>query len=89
MRFSLQKNFSNLKFMHCFVDNRLPFSFNETWITNWARNPELRLRNADDYYVPSNRLDIVKRFPYLSFPKLWKDKPASKLNLNKNCSVLH
>jgi hypothetical protein len=34
---------SDLKFMHCFVNNRLPFSFNEMWITSRACNPDLQL----------------------------------------------
>jgi hypothetical protein len=81
--------FSNLKFMHCYVNHRLPFSFNETWITNRVRNPELRLRNADDFYVPAHRLETVKRFPYFSFPKMWNEAPPSKLNPNKKlfCSA--
>jgi hypothetical protein len=29
--------YSALKFMHKFVHSQLPFSFNETWITNRAR----------------------------------------------------
>jgi hypothetical protein len=69
---------SNLKFMHCFVNNRLPFSFNEMWITNRNRNPALQLRNADDFYVPAHRFETVKRFPYFTFPKLWNEEPVSK-----------
>jgi hypothetical protein len=81
--------FSNLKFMHCYVNHRLPFSFNETWITNRVRNPELRLRNVDDFYVPAHRLETVKRFPYFSFPKMWNEEPPRKLNPNKKlfCSA--
>ena len=76
--------------MHSYVNNRLPFSFNETWITNRERNPELILRNVDDYYVPAHRLETVKRFPYFAFPKLWNDEPPSKLNPNKKlfCSAI-
>ncbi len=70
---------SNLKFMHCFVNNRLPFSFNEMWITNRNRNPALQLRNVDDFFVPAHRYETVKRFPYFTFPKLWNDEPDSKL----------
>jgi hypothetical protein len=82
--------FTNLKFMHSYVNNRLPFSFNETWITNRERNPELILRNVDDYYVPAHRLETVKRFPYFAFPKLWNEEPPSKLNPNKKlfCSAI-
>jgi hypothetical protein len=80
----------NLKFMHCFVNNRIPFYFNEMWITNRNRNSVLQLRNADDFFVPAHRFETVKRFPYFTFPKLWNDEPASKLILsNKNfCASL-
>jgi hypothetical protein len=43
--------YSNLKFMHKFTHNKLPFSFSETWITNRVRNPNLELRNVDDLYT--------------------------------------
>jgi hypothetical protein len=69
---------SNLKFMYCIVNNRLPFSFNEMWISNIVRNPALQLRNAEDFYVPALRFETVKRFPFFTFPKLWNDEPASK-----------
>jgi hypothetical protein len=80
---------SNLKFMHCFVDNRLPFSFNEMWITNRNRNPALQLRNVDDFVVPAHRYKTVKRFPYFTFPILWNDEPDRKLIPGKKNSVLH
>jgi hypothetical protein len=70
---------SNLKFMHNFVNNRLPISFNEMWITNRDRNPALQLRNANDFVVPAHRFETVKRFPYFTFPKLWNDEPPKKL----------
>jgi hypothetical protein len=58
----------NLKFMHNFVNNRLPISFNEMWITNRDRNPALQLRNANDFVVPAHRFETVKRFPTMNPP---------------------
>jgi hypothetical protein len=75
--------YSNLKLMHSFAHGRLPFSFSEMWVTNRARNPELVLRNADNYYVPAHKLASVKRFPYFSLPKIWNDSPDIKRNPNK------
>ncbi len=75
--------YSNLKLMHSFAHGRLPFSFSEMWVTNRARNPELILRNADNYYVPAHKLASVKRFPYFSLPKLWNEYPEVKRNPNK------
>jgi hypothetical protein len=69
--------------MHSYAHGRLPFSFSEMWVTNRARNPELVLRNADNYYVPAHKLASVKRFPYFSLPKIWNDSPDIKRNSNK------
>ena len=38
--------FANLKFMHNYIHQRLPFSFNETWLFNYMRNPNRELRNC-------------------------------------------
>jgi hypothetical protein len=72
--------YSSLKFMHKFKHNKLPFSFSETWITNRARNPDINLRNADNYYIPAHNLATVKRFPLFTFPKTWNEDANNKLN---------
>jgi hypothetical protein len=66
--------------MHKFKHNKLPFSFSETWITNRARNPDIILRNADNYYIPAHNLATVKRFPLFSFPKTWNEDVNNKFN---------
>jgi hypothetical protein len=38
--------YAQLKFMHSFFHKKLPISFNETWISNRARNPEIALRTT-------------------------------------------
>jgi hypothetical protein len=76
--------FSSLKFMHNFSFNRLPISFSEMWITNRARNPNVILRNADDLYVPPHHFATTKRFQFFTFPKIWNDCDAIKLNPNTN-----
>ncbi len=63
--------FTNIKFMHNFAHGRLPLSFTDMWTTNRNRNPDLVLRNADDYYVPAHKMASVKRFPFFQFPKIW------------------
>jgi hypothetical protein len=72
--------YSALKIMHKFKHNHLPFSFNEAWITNGARNPDT-LRNADDFHVPAHNLANIKRLPFFNFPKIWnEDNNINKLN---------
>ncbi len=80
--------FANLKFMHNFAHSRLPFSFSEMWTTNRAKNPNLVLKNGDDYYVPTHKMASVKRFPYFYFPKIWNEANNSKRNPNKITYIL-
>jgi hypothetical protein len=56
--------------MHNFAHGRLPLSFSDMWTTNRNRNPDLVLKNADDYYVPAHKMACVKRFPFFQFPKI-------------------
>jgi hypothetical protein len=49
--------------MHNYIHQRLPFSFNETWLFNHMRNPERELRNANDLFVAAHHFATVKRFP--------------------------
>jgi hypothetical protein len=63
--------------MHTFKHTRLPFSFNEVWITNRARNPDINLRNADDFHVQAHNLASLKRLPYLIFQESGTKTTAS------------
>ncbi len=69
-----------LKFMHNFSHGKLPFSYNEMWITNRMRNLNIELRNADNLYIPAHHMATVKRFPLFNFPKIWNDAPDIKNN---------
>jgi len=76
--------YSALKFMHKFSHGKLPFSFNEMWTTNRQRNPDLLLRNADNYYVPPHNFATTKRFPFYTFPRIWNEADQSKFNPSLN-----
>ncbi len=72
--------FNNLKFMHGFYFNTLPFSFREMWLTNLERNPNnIRLRNADDLFIPAHNYVTLKRLPLFNFPMLWNNEGPHKL----------
>jgi hypothetical protein len=71
-------SYSKLKFMHNFVNQKLPFSFNETWIKNIERNPRLNLRNAQDFYIKPIHYISIKRLPLFTFPSLWNQEHHSK-----------
>ena len=72
--------YSILKFMHNFSHGRLPFSYNETWISNRMCNLNIQLRNADNLFIPAHHLATVKRFPLFNFPKIWNEAPDIKNN---------
>jgi hypothetical protein len=59
---------------------KLPISFNETWVSNRVRNPEIALRNADDLYVPAHHFATTKRFPLFTMPRVWNEANELKLN---------
>ncbi len=59
--------YSRIKFMHSFHFKKLLLSFAEMWQTNFERNPERALRNANEYYIPPHRAEIVKRMPIINY----------------------
>ncbi len=69
-----------MKFMHGFTHGSLPISFNEMWVLNRDRNPEIALRNADNLYVPAHHFATTQRFPLFTFPKVWNEASAIKYN---------
>ena len=71
---------SQLKFMHNFMNNKLPFSFQEMWVTNRARNPQVQLRNSANLYIIPHRFETIKRLPLFFLPTLWNGEDISKYN---------
>ncbi len=64
--------------MHNYYNKKLPFSFSETWICNHERIPDRALRNANDYYIPQPRIELVKRLPLFAFPSVWNSEDNEK-----------
>jgi hypothetical protein len=75
---------SQLTFMHTVAHNLAPSSFANTWITNADRDPELNLRNANDFYLPQPRTETFKKSTYYALPATWNSlTPYIKLQPNK------
>jgi len=55
------------KFMHNFVNGRLPISFADVWIRNRDRNQIMALRNVDDLFVPPHRIELIKNCLFVRF----------------------
>jgi hypothetical protein len=76
----LFKKLGILPFDELIKYSQLPLSFNDMWIQNRNRNPDLALRNANNFYVPAHHFATTKRFPLFTFPKIWNDASDSKYN---------
>ena len=68
------------KFMHNFINRKLPLSFAETWILNRDRIIGRELRNANDLYVPAHNYATLLRMQLFNFPRIWNDLPIAKNN---------
>ena len=64
---------SRLIFMHAVQYGYAHETFLNSWTTNIARNPNLQLRNADDFYLPNPRVDSFKNIPLYSFGNEWNN----------------
>ena len=63
--------YSKTKIMHNFFHDKLPFSFNGTWLKNNERNPDYNLRNGEEFYIQHHHYSSLTRLPLFSFPAAW------------------
>jgi hypothetical protein len=75
---------NNLKFMHSYFHNSLPFSFRNLWLTNRERLPARELRNADQLYIPAHNYATLKRMPLFNFPAIWNATGPEKNDPRKH-----
>jgi len=73
---------SKLRFMHSINFNYAPESFNDTWKKNSQNNPDLQLRNSDDFYLPTVRIEAFRKISSYAFPKAWNDLGDTKFQHN-------
>ena len=74
---------SKLLFMHSYVYNYCPSSFHNTWNLNDDRHLDHNLRNANEFTIPNPRIDLFKKSPLYSLPKLWNELDAIKHHQNR------
>ena len=72
---------AKLKFMHSIYYNYSPPSFANIWRKN-SEITDLQLRNNDDFYLPSVKLELFRKIPLYSFAKAWNDLGDTKFQLN-------
>jgi hypothetical protein len=70
--------------MHAMEYKYAPTSFENTWIKNSDRGPEINLRNADNYYITRPRTETFKKSTFYAIPTAWNDLiPEIKYQENK------
>jgi hypothetical protein len=75
---------SQLNFMHAIEYKYAPPSFNDTWQKNRDRDPDVNLRNAEDYYLTRPRTETFKKSTFYAIPTAWNDLiPEIKYQENK------
>ena len=80
-------DFFKIQFMQRFVQNFLPISFNEVWITNRIRRQDqdhVELRDDDRLHIPFMRTRNLDLHPLVSFPKIWEDFPDENIKFVRN-----
>ncbi len=60
-----EKNTKKTKQGRRFWNEHFPLS--ELWLLNSERNPDRVLRNANDYFIPQPRIELVKRLSLFTF----------------------
>jgi hypothetical protein len=75
---------AQLMFMHSIEYKYAPASFNNIWQKNSEREPTIRLRNANDFYLPNPRTETFKKSTYYALPASWNElTPNIRLQQNK------
>jgi len=74
---------SQLLFMHSIAYNYAPCSFDGVWIRNIDRDPNLNLRNANDFFLEHPRTETFKRSTLYSLPLAWNELNV-ELKLQQN-----
>ena len=75
MRFQDMKKFHSMQFMHDFIHDRLPHSFQNEWQSVAENNNRYPLRNSSDFIIPRYRIEKVSSLPKWSIPRFWNEFP--------------
>ena len=58
--------------MHSIEYNYAPSSYSNIWLKNHEREPNILLRNADDYNLPKPRTEFFKKSTLYSLPQIFE-----------------
>jgi hypothetical protein len=70
--------------MHAIEYKYAPVSYENVWKKVGDRDPELNLRNVNDFHLPAPRTEAFKKSTYYSMPSAWNNlAPEVKYQQNK------
>jgi len=72
-----------LHFMHSVEYNYCPNSFINIWQKNSFQNPNLNLRNGNNFFLTAPRTESFKRIPLYSLPLEWNNLNEIKYQFNR------
>ena len=65
---------TQVEFMHCYLNSKLPLSFEGVWSRN-RDNKSVTLRNSSEIFIPPARLAFSDRLPLHSIPRVYNEFP--------------
>jgi hypothetical protein len=80
-------DFFKIQFMQQFSQGFLPTSFSNTWVTNAIRRvdqPQIELRNRDNFNIPFTRTAFLDKHPLFAFPRIWDEFPDQNIKFIRN-----
>jgi len=69
--------------MHSIYYNYAHCSFNGVWTKNSEINPEMNLRNKDDFKLPPLNIELFRKIPLYSFAAEWNNLGDSSFQPNQ------
>ena len=78
LKFNDLYNFTQIEFMHSYLHNKLPTSFEGIWSKN-RENKLVMLRNSGEIFIPRARLFFSERLPLHSIPKIFNEFPDNNI----------
>jgi hypothetical protein len=81
--YELLQNQAKLHFMHSYVYEYAPTSFDNIWTKNNQRDTQHNLHNNKDFALSMPRIELFKKIPSYSLPSAWNNSGDNTIQQNK------
>jgi hypothetical protein len=68
---------------HAVFHKYSPPSLHNSWVTNYERNPDRALRDAQEIYIPLAINDQISKLPFFALARNWNELPYDKYHANQ------